>query len=217
MTAVTRGVSTLIGAAGAAALLWLATQMDTGETAGYSAFVGLVAAAGLVIAVSQLVGGWTKWGRPAISLDVLLLGFLPALVAGGWILLAGQPGSNWFQSHANDWAADVGVGGLVEDMFAVIPAIAFGIGLLFGLSFDTTGPRVGDKVDERGVRERELAATEPVAAERAERDEVETRFYEPDPETASAMAGSDRKVEIREGGAPLTPRPEVDEDRPPPA
>ena len=75
-----------------------------------------------------------------------------------------------------------------------------------------------DDADERARREREVAATEPMTAERAEREDgVETRFYEPERDTAAAIAGSDRKVEIREGGAPLAPRTDVDEERPPPA
>jgi hypothetical protein len=42
-----------------------------------------VAAAGLIVALSQLVGGWTNWGGPHVSRNQFLLGFLPALIAGG--------------------------------------------------------------------------------------------------------------------------------------
>src|SRR3712207_2460212 len=99
MYGLNRGTFTLIGAAAAGLLLWLASQMDGDSNSGYWAFVGLLAAAGLTMAISQLLGGWTKWGWPRISGKVLLLGFLPALVAGGLVLLAGQPdggtGSGW--------------------------------------------------------------------------------------------------------------------------
>ena len=72
MYGLTRATLTLIGVAVAGVLLWLATQVirttrprpRAGE---YWAAFGLVAAAGLVIALSQLLGGWTKWGWPRIS------------------------------------------------------------------------------------------------------------------------------------------------------
>ena len=45
-----------------------------------------------MIALSQLLGGWTKWGWPQVSGKVFLVGFLPTLIAGGWILAAQEPG-----------------------------------------------------------------------------------------------------------------------------
>lgn len=130
---------TLIGAGAAGLLLWLATQFRTESTGEYWAWLGFIAAAGLTMALSQLLGGWTKWGWPRVSGTVFLVGFLPAFVAGGLVLLHAQPGSDPFGA---DWAGDLGLGGLAEDMTAVLPALAFGIGLVFGLTFDTTGPRV---------------------------------------------------------------------------
>jgi hypothetical protein len=171
MLGLTRGVATLAGAAAAGVLLWLATQVFDvgvqldGSSDAYWGFLGLSAAAGLVIAVSQIAGGWTKWGLPTVSLPVLLLGFVPALVAGGFVLLAAQPPGGWGRGWAADVAGDVGVGGLVEDLGGVVPAIAFGLGLLLGLVFDTAGsPRaVAPVYDER-------AADEGVAAERRDRE-----------------------------------------------
>jgi hypothetical protein len=103
--------------------------------------VGIVAGAGLVMALSQLAGGWTKWGMPRISAGVFLIGFLPVLVVAGWVLLAGQPGSNWFQSHVDSWSGSIAIDGPVHDLRSVIPVLAFGLGLVFGLTFDTAGPR----------------------------------------------------------------------------
>jgi MFS family permease len=147
MYGLTRAALTLIGVAAAGALLWLATTIlpsaiedaDVGE---YWAAFGFVALAGLGIALSQLLGGWTKWGWPRISANVFLLGFLPALVVGGWILAAHEPESSWLGDHVRGWSNDLGVDGLVDSMGLMIPAVAFGIGLVFGLTFDTTGPRV---------------------------------------------------------------------------
>lgn len=206
MYGMTRGTTTLIGAAAAGVLLWLATQTNADTNAGYWAFVGLAAAAGFAMALSQLLGGWTKWGWPRVSGTVLLLGFLPALVAGGWVLLAGQPQSSWFADRAQNWSGDLGIGGIVQDLAAVLPAIAFGLGLTLGFVFDTSGPRAR-KVDvERDelTREQERVAEEPVGAERdtvvAERDED---FRKPDREVVEAFGTNDRRVEIREDGTPV--------------
>lgn len=159
MYGLTRGTTTLIGAGAAGLLLWLATQVSGESTSAYWATVGLIAAAGLVMALSQLIGGWTKWGLPTISPTVLLVAFLPVLIAGGLVVLHAQPDSGAFGA---DWADSLGVGGLAEDLAAVLPAIAFGIGLTFGLTFDTTGPRR----DEDVVVQRDHVAEEPVTAER---------------------------------------------------
>jgi hypothetical protein len=136
----TRAVLTLLGVAAAGLLAWLTTTVGHGSNAGYWAAYGLLAAAGLVLALSQLLGGWTKWGRPRLSLPVFLLAFLPALVAAAWVLALHQPQANWFRGHAFSWSADLGIGGLVESLGGVLGVLAFGLGLVFGLSFDTTGP-----------------------------------------------------------------------------
>ena len=91
MIGITRGLATLIGAAVAGFLIWLAAQMGTGSASEYWANYGLIAAAGLTMALSQILGGWTKWGWPRLSAGVFLLGFLPVLLVGGWVLLARQP------------------------------------------------------------------------------------------------------------------------------
>jgi hypothetical protein len=146
MYGLTRATLTLIGVAAVGVLLWFATQIigndpSTASAGEYWATFGVVAAAGLVIALSQLLGGWTKWGWPQISGKVFLLGFLPALVAGGWILAAQEPGDAWLGRNIRNWSGDLGIEGLVSDLGLMIPAVAFVIGLVFGLTFDTTGPR----------------------------------------------------------------------------
>lgn len=146
MIGLTRGISTLAGAAVAGILLWFATQVGTEETAEYWATYGLIAVAGLTMALSQIVGGWTKWGWPRFSTGVFLLGFLPVLAVGGWILLARQP-ADWM--NTSNWSRDLGIYGVVQDLGNILPAIAFGIGLTFGYVFDTAGPR-------RAVAEREV-------------------------------------------------------------
>jgi hypothetical protein len=137
-----RGVLTLVAVAGAALLIWLSTQLG-GSVGAYWAKIGLLAAAGLVLPLAQLFGGWTKWGWPRLSTDVLLLGFLPALIVAGWVILAGQPAPNWFQRHVVSWSGDLHVARLVRHLReSYLDVLAFGLGVLFGFSFDTTGPRV---------------------------------------------------------------------------
>jgi hypothetical protein len=166
MIGVTRGFSTLAGAAVAGILLWFATQVGTETATEYWATYGLIAAAGLTMALSQILGGWTKWGWPRFSLGVFLLGFLPVALAGGWVLLARQP-ADWM--NTSNWSRDLGVDGLVADLGNILPAIAFGLGLTFGLSFDTAGPRrevVEREVDEDVRSPRAHPADEPLTAER---------------------------------------------------
>jgi MFS family permease len=147
MYGLTRATLTLIGAAAAGVLLWLATTILPDDLAdasqgGYWAAFGLVALGGLAMALSQLLGGWTKWGWPRVSSHVFLVGFLPTLVVGGWMLAAHEPENYWLGRHVRSWSDDLGIEGLVGDLGLMIPAIAFGIGLVFGLTFDTTGPRI---------------------------------------------------------------------------
>lgn len=171
MYGLTRGTVTLLGAATAGFLLWLASQTDADGLGGYWTWLGLLAGAGLVMAFSQLLGGWTKWGWPRVTGTVFLLGFVPALLIGGLVLLQAQPDGAW----GTGLAGDLGAEGLAEDLTGVLPALAFGLGLLFGLTFDTTGPRRPRELttvetpaaDTAGpvVRDRR-SADEPVAAER---------------------------------------------------
>jgi hypothetical protein len=168
MIGVTRGVSTLAGAAVAGILLWFSTQVGTQDTAEYWATYGLIAVAGLTMALSQIVGGWTKWGWPRFSTGVFLLAFVPVLVVGGWILLARQP-ADWM--NTSNWSRDLSIGGVVDDLGNVLPAVAFGIGLVFGFVFDTAGPRRAVVESEREVARPAPAVVEPTTADgRVSRD-----------------------------------------------
>jgi hypothetical protein len=141
MRGVSRGLATLVGAAASGVLIWAATRVAGPSVGDYWGVIGLLAAAGLVLSLSQVAGGWPKGGRPTISLGVLLIGFLPTLIAAGWIILYSQPSANWFQHHFDSWSTDIGVGGLVHEVGRVAMLVAFGLGVVFGFIFDTTGPR----------------------------------------------------------------------------
>ena len=160
MIGVTRGISTLVGAAVAGILLWFATQIGAETSGEYWATYGLIAAAGLTMALSQILGGWTKWGWPRFSTGVFTLAFLPVLVAGGWVLLARQP-ADWM--NTSNWSRDLGIFGAIADLGNILPAIAFGTGLVFGLSFDTSGRQ--REVVEHDVRRE---GTMPAAATRSD-------------------------------------------------
>jgi hypothetical protein len=167
MYGMTRGFMTLLGVAGAGVLVWLATWMRDDDRGEYWAAAGLYAAAGLALALSQLLGGWTKWGWPRVSPEVLVLGFVPALVLGGWAIGAHEP-SGWFADNLGDWADDAGVGGFVDDLAEAVPALALGIGLVFGFTFDTSGPALPrretperDPLPEPRPVDDEIPATEP--------------------------------------------------------
>jgi hypothetical protein len=171
MYGLTRATTTLVFSAAAGLLIWLATQISNDHVGGYWARVGLVAGAGLLMALSQLLGGWTKWGWPRLSIAVLATAFVPVAIVSLWIILAGEPGNGWFHSHVLAWSQDIHVSGLVTDVLYYIPVLAFGTGLVFGFSFDTTGPIVRDRDvirDRRGEAAPvdRPAADEPMTAER---------------------------------------------------
>lgn len=149
MYGLTRAGTTLIGAAVAGFLFWVGTRIVErpfsfqGTSKGdYWLWLLTLAAAGLVMALSQLLGGWTKWGWPTISVPVLVIGFVPPLLVGLWILGFHQPGHGWGAGHIRSWSNDMGVFHAVSALWIAVPAIAFLLGLLFGFSFDTRGPRV---------------------------------------------------------------------------
>ena len=140
MMGLTRGPVTLIAAGCAGLVIWLATQVNGSTTGGYWAVYGMIAGAGLLMAVSQVVGGWTKWGWPRISPGVLLFAFLPVAVCVLWITFAGQPNLNWFRSHVLNWSEDIGIGGLIADLLEYLAVLAFGLGLVLGFTVDTAAP-----------------------------------------------------------------------------
>jgi hypothetical protein len=175
MYGLTRATTTLIGAGAAGLLIWIATQLNHGHEGGYWGIIGVMAGAGLIMALSQLLGGWTKWGWPRVSPSVFLIAFVPVAVVSLWVILAGEPQHGWFHNHVMAWTRDIQVSGLVTDMLAYIPVLAFGTGLVFGFSFDTSGPRREVPAGQRrtGVGRRRTpapadgaAADEPVTAER---------------------------------------------------
>ena len=169
MIGATRATTTLLAVAVAGFLFWVGAKVidplgNGSVSAGdFWLWMATLAAAGFVMALSQLLGGWTKWGWPRISMPVFVAAFLPALVVGLWIFFFHQPGDSWLSTHIRNWSDDIGVDRLISELGIAVPAMAFGLGLLFGLTFDTTGPSTAG---ETVVAEPEpaAAAATPVTA-----------------------------------------------------
>jgi hypothetical protein len=153
-----RALLTLVGVAAAGLLIWLAQTFDLTETNGFWAGMALIAAAGVALGISQLIGGWTKWGLPIMSPGVFLLAFIPTGIVVGWILLATQPEGGWQQARLAGWSDDLGVSGFVNDLGTLPAALAMGLGIVFAFTFDTTGPRTRHTV----VEERDAVPDEDV-------------------------------------------------------
>jgi CubicO group peptidase (beta-lactamase class C family) len=174
-----RAIFTVIGVAAAGFLIWLATLFDLGETGEFWGAMGLLGAAGLALGLSQIFGGWTKWGIPVLSPGVFLLAFVPTAIIVGWILLATQPEGGWQQSRLQGWSDDIGILGFVEDVGIFGAALALGLGLVLAFSFDTTGPRsrVVDRetaVPDEDVHDydrREVVTTTPTSERTVVRDD----------------------------------------------
>jgi hypothetical protein len=167
----TRAIVTLLAAAVAGLLAWTTTTISDNTTGGYWAAYGILAGAGLVMALSQLIGGWTKRGRPTFSPTVFLLAFVPTAIAVGWILLFHQPHSTLWRGDVMNWSSDLGIAGVVKDMGGdLLTMLSFGLGLVFGFCFDTT-PALRRRATPAPATARQMPADTdadaPIARERA--------------------------------------------------
>ena len=170
-----RALMTLLGAGVAGLLVWVTSNIGDKSTGGYWAVYGILAGAGLVMALSQLLGGWAKRGRPSFSPTVFVLAFVPTLIAVGWIFLFHQPHSTLFRGDITNWSNDLGIAGLVNDLGGnLLTLLAFGLGLVFGFCFDTTAARRPTPPAREPVSQRtavDTDADQPIARER-ERETV---------------------------------------------
>jgi len=168
----TRGLTTAAAAGLAGLLLWAATRVGQSTGGRFWAEMAIVAAAGLVLAVSQHIGGWTKGLRLRLSPGTFVFSFLPVLVCVGWILMASQPGNGWNEGRIISWSGSIGLTGLVHDLGLWNGVLAFGFGLVFGLSVDTVPAAMVTPVERpaatpaRPAPADRRAADEPLTAER---------------------------------------------------
>jgi hypothetical protein len=148
----------LLGAAGAGVLLWVAgAHVDRHTTGGYWAAYGLVALAGVVFGFAQLRG---SGGHPPA---LILIGFLPVLIAGLWVLLALEPGADAASRHVRSWSGDLHLDGVVRAVGTWLGVLAFGIGATLAAAIEPFG-----RPHTAGPAFDPAAADEPTAAERTE-------------------------------------------------
>ena len=133
----TRGLTTLAAAGAAGVLLWAATLVGQRTDGRFWAEMGIVAGAGLVMAISQVIGGWTKGLRLRMSAGTFFIAFIPVLIVVGWILMASQPGHGWHEGTIVSWSKNANLMGLIHDLALWHGVLAFGFGLVLGMSFDT--------------------------------------------------------------------------------
>jgi hypothetical protein len=131
-----RGLMTALAAGTAGLLLWVATEVGQQSTGRFWASMGIVAGAGLAFAILHGLGGWTKGLRLRLSPGTFVFGFLPTLVVAGWVLMATQPGNGWHGGRIASWSSSIGVLDVVHALGLWHGVLAFGIGLVLGLSLD---------------------------------------------------------------------------------
>jgi len=172
----TRGLTLALAAALAGLLLYLATQVGQQTTARFWAEMGIVAGAGLVLALAPVLGGWSSGLRLRLSPGTFLLGFIPVLIVAGWILLATQPGSGWHEGTFVRWSHDMGLMGLIHDLGLWHGVLAFGIGLVLGTTMDAVP----------------VAMAEPVAAVPATRSRPWYRRSQTESDADAALTAEER-------------------------
>jgi hypothetical protein len=150
----------LIATGIAGALLWAASRVHRGTTAGFWAEVAMIAIAGLVLAFGRLIG-FGATGRVHATLPMLIIGFLPALVVGGWVLLASQPNASSLERHMLSWSGGIQVDTVVKTLAVYAPVVAFGLGSLLGLVFERAPVSVAG--GELAQPSRPLPADEPTS------------------------------------------------------
>jgi hypothetical protein len=166
-----RGLTLAFAAALAGLGLWGAAQVGTQTQGRFWIAMVIVGGAGLLLALANHVGTWTKGLRLRLSPGTFVFAFLPVLVCVGWIMIASQPGTGWQEARIDSWSNTIGIFGLVHAVGLWRGVLAFGFGLVLGLSLDgvpaaeTAAESAPAYAGPRGVPGRP-PADEPVAAER---------------------------------------------------
>ncbi len=162
---VTRGLTLALFAGVAGLALWGATQVGMQTQGRFWTALVIVATAGLLLTLATHVGTWTKGLRMRMSPTTFALAFLPVLVCVGWVLLASQPGHGWQEGRIDSWSNSMGILGLVHSVGLWRGVLAFGFGVMLGLSLDgVPEPLVAD--EPLYVPAQAPVADEPVTAER---------------------------------------------------
>jgi hypothetical protein len=165
-----RGLTLALAAALAGLGLWGAAQVGVQTTGRFWLSMAIVAGAGLLIALANHVGTWTKGLRLRMSPGTFVLAFLPVLVCVGWILIASQPGNGWQEGRLDSWSNSIGILGVVHSLGLWHGVLAFAFGLMLGLSLDGVPAPETEAAPAyagpAGTTAGTPPADEPVAAER---------------------------------------------------
>ena len=165
-----RGLTLALAAALAGLGLWGAAQVGTQTPGRFWGAMAVVGGSGLVIALANHVGAWTKGLRLRLSPSTFVLAFLPVVIMVGWLLVANQPGNGWEEGRIDAWSSSIGILGVVHSVGLWRGVLAFGFGLVLGMAFDGVPAPVEDAAPgyagEAGTRAASPAADEPVTAER---------------------------------------------------
>ena len=178
----TRGLTLALAAGVAGLLLYVASQVGQQSTGRFWGEMGLVAAAGLVLALAPVLGSWTSGLDLRLSRGALLLGLLPMVVIVGWILMATQPGNGWYEGTIVSWSGDLGLMGLIQSLALWHGVLAFGLGLVLGTCLDAVPAAVpaAQTAEERHAADEPLVAEQREAAHNAEPHTVTVGPAEPE-------------------------------------
>jgi hypothetical protein len=183
----TRGLTLALAAGTAGLLLYLASQVGQQSTARFWAELGIVAAAGLVLALAPVLGGWTSGLTLRLSPGTFVLGFLPVLVVVSWTLLATQPGNGWHGGTFVSWSHDLGLMGIIHSLALWHGVLAFGFGVMLGSCLDAVPVAAVAPVAARAtpVADRERTLAEPAPADEPLTAEQREAAYRAEPNTVT--------------------------------
>jgi hypothetical protein len=133
-----RAVATLVAVAACGFLLWYVPHFNRWTTGGYWGVIAVTAIAGVLIGLSQV----HTEGKTRRS---FLFAFLPVVVAAGWVILATQPRGTWIRDHVLSWSDDLGIDHAVHNLGEHVAVLAFGLGVIFGATFEPKLLRRGPK------------------------------------------------------------------------
>lgn len=199
---VTRGLTLALFAGVAGFALWGATQVGTDTVGHFWIAMLIVGGAGLVLTLANHVGTWTKGLRLKPSPGAFVFGFLPVLVCVGWILLASQPGHGWQEGRIDSWSNSLGILGAVHAIGLWRGVLAFGFGLMLGLSLDVV-PETMVETEPAYVPPASTgvppAADEPVGTERRWTGRRGTMAPPATPVGTTAPTGQTAETPVPEG------------------
>jgi hypothetical protein len=161
-----RALATLVAVAASGFLLWYVPHFNRWTTGGYWCVIALMAIAGALIGLSQVHAE----GKTRRS---FLFALLPVLIAAGWVILATQPRGSWIRDHVLSWSDDLGIDHAVRNLGEHVAVLAFGLGVVFGTTFEPKMLRRGPK--KPAAIPAEAPPNEPPAA-------ADTVVEEPEPE-----------------------------------